>query len=189
MQNCWAHTSSCLLLTVLSLCVLHKQPLLFGVAVHSYATHKYLLKDWEWRFQAWCINLIWVLRLAILCAMCHFLHSHVYDAWNEENGSENERITIKLQPKSADHLMSIRGFKPSKKNQNMSALYFSVLSYLLPATWDTLRSYRGMCVYWWGRKAGRLLWKLPVIKLMTIAFCHPDQMLAALSMQKYPENQ
>lgn len=116
MQNCGAHTSSCLLLTVLSLCALHKQPLLFGVAVHSYAVHKYLLKDSEWCFQAWHINLIWVLRLVILRGTCHFLHSHVYDPWNEQNGSENERITIKLHPKSADRLMSICGanFKPSK---------------------------------------------------------------------------
>lgn len=116
MQNCGAHTSSCLLLTVLSLCALHKQPLLFEVAVHSYAVHKYLLKDSVWCFQAWHINLIWVLRLVILPGMCHFLHSHVYDPWNEQNGSQNERITIKLHPKSTDRLMSICGanFKPSK---------------------------------------------------------------------------
>lgn len=97
-------------------CALHKQPLLFGVAVHSYAVHKYLLKDSDWCFQAWYINLIWVLSLVILRGTCHFLHSHVCDPWNEQNGSENERITIKLHPKSADRLMSIRGanFKPSK---------------------------------------------------------------------------
>lgn len=97
-------------------CALHKQPLLLGVAVHSYAVRKYLLKDSEWCFQAWYINLIWVLRLVILRGTCHFLHSHVYDPWNEQNGSENERIIIKLHPRSADHLMSIRGanFKPSK---------------------------------------------------------------------------
>lgn len=139
-------------------CALHKQPLLFGVAVHSYAVHKYLLKDSDWCFQAWYINLIWVLSLVILRGTCHFLHSHVCHPWNEQNGSENERITIKLHPKSANRLMSIRGanFRPSKIHI-ISVLRCS--SYLLPAAGASIMSYR-MCGYWRGSKDGGSL-KIP----------------------------
>lgn len=98
--------------------------------------------------------------------MCHFLHSRVYDPWNEQNGSENERITIKLHPNSADPLMSICGanLNPQK---SMWALYFNVLHHLLPATWASIISYR-ICVYWWCSKDASSLWKPPIIKPVMI---------------------
>lgn len=99
-------------------------------AIHSYASHSYSLSNSGQHFPPWCIPLICIWSLALLRAMCHFLPeslcSHIYNPWNEQNGSENKRISRKLHPSSADCLMSICGanFKPSK---SMSSLYCNLL--------------------------------------------------------------
>lgn len=95
----------------------------WNLCIHSYTTHNYLLRV---AFST-VMHSSHSSSLSLLCAIfSESLQSHVCNPRNEQDGSENERITIKLHPNSADRLMSICGanFKPSK---SMSSLHCNVL--------------------------------------------------------------
>ena len=103
----------------------------WNLCTHSYATHNYLLNDSRVAFPTVMHSSHLNFGGSVYCVPCAIffpqsLQSRVYNPWNEQNGSENERNTIKLHPNSADCLMSICGanFKPSK---SMSSLYCNVL--------------------------------------------------------------
>lgn len=116
---------ACILLIVHVLHNTVTDVVIIETCIHSYATQ--LFPKWL-RIAFSTMMHPSHLNLKAPFIVCHvpFLFSRVCNPWNEQNGSENERITIKLHPNSADCLISICGdnFKPSK---SMSSLYCTVL--------------------------------------------------------------